>query len=216
MLINTQVITPAVDKKLITLEEYKTEWGITGNDEDAKLTILIEGMSQHFSSLCNRSFLYEEVEDSFFFYDDLSIGYINTKMSRLWLTRQPVVSITRVLQDGEELVAGEEEDFMLADGYLMRMENGMPVKWDVRNKVKVKYFTGFNPIPADVKSAVSRLVWEKSEISDVEYGVKSRYVEGVERIEYFDSSALEGGSGILVQDVKEVVNRYRIPGMGVF
>jgi hypothetical protein len=95
------VLTPATSQDLVTLADMKMKMGIpsTITTWDALLQELITNTSETIATLCNRSFGFEEVDETFYQLDD---GYSR----RLYLSRWPVktADITALTQDGTDLL----------------------------------------------------------------------------------------------------------------
>lgn len=198
------VVTPASSYDLISLQSYKDDWGITGTESDGLFGRKIEAMSLWFAQECNRVFPVETVRDIFFFGETPPSVAVSDDRKGLKLSRRPVQTIVSVTVDGTVLQA---EQYLLAkdDGLLVMLgDSGLPIYWNCL-KVVVEFTAGFPAIPADVQDAVSRLVSNRIDVTDASYGIKSRYIDGVERVEYFEPSTFS----VVDVDVQAAISKYR-------
>lgn len=95
-----EVVTPAANKQLTTLEAVKGELGITDTAQDALLSALSDRASDAIVTFCGRPFAQEG-------YRETVAGYGGT---RLLLSRTPVVGVASVLADSEIIT-----DWLLED-----------------------------------------------------------------------------------------------------
>lgn len=142
--------------------------------------------------------------------------------SRLFLPELPVTSVASVVEDGELLVAGADEDYQLGQhGVLHRVgqdwESGIQI-------IRVTYTHGYDPIPADVRDVCTRAASRAYQA-----GMKASEmaaVPGVQAKSLGDFSVQFGGEAgaagesvlgasaapMLLRSEERVLNRYRYVG----
>lgn len=133
----TTVITPAVSRSLVTLENLKLDLGIAVDTDDEFLTRAIAKASAIVETYCGRVFSVETVQDVF----------AAPNGSSLTLSRQPLVSVGSVTGD---LVQGV--DYTYSYGRL-RLAAGY---WGA--DTEIVYTAGYATIPLEVQAAVGELV----------------------------------------------------------
>jgi len=95
-----EVIAPAANKQLTTLETVKSELGISDTGQDAFLNSLIDRASDAIVSFCGRPFAKES-------YRETLAGY---GTNRLILSRTPVIDVFSITADSEIIT-----DYLLED-----------------------------------------------------------------------------------------------------
>lgn len=144
---------------LISLADFKTLAEITSSQHDAKLTELIDSVSQLVKTYCGQSFLD--------YYSSAKTEYhtknFNTHIVEL--SESPVVSITSVAErekptDSYDTLT-ENEDWVLdsTTDCLFRVSGSNYKNWENGpNSVKVIYKAGYSELPQDLRLAVVDLI----------------------------------------------------------
>ena len=142
----------------------------------------------------------------------------------LFLPELPVIEVTSVVEDGETLVAGSDEDYQLGRyGVLHRIGQN----WEEGvQTVTVTYTHGYATIPQDVRDVATRAA---SRVYQA--GLKSAELEGIAGVQamslgdYSVTFGSEGGGGVsegvlgasaartLLLSEKDTLNRYRLLGL---
>jgi hypothetical protein len=185
------VIKEADDISLITL--YYARLGLnlaTSTDEtiSEQLEMFIRWSSDEIAKLCNRVFARETVKETF--------RDFGNPRSRLFLSHYPVVEITGVTEDGDELAADVDYEIDLLTGVLVRL-GGV---W--LDPVVVSYTGGYN-LPYDAPGALQQatlLMIREAYYATIRGDATIRMVGHKEaRVIYFDPNARSasgsGGSG---------------------
>ncbi len=152
--------------------------------------------------------------------DDAITLDVRAGQNRLFLPELPVVQVTSVVEDGETLTAGSDEDYQLGEhGILYRVGQ----KWASGIQiVTITYDHGRATIPEDVVGVCTRAAARAYQA-----GLKSHEVDGVPGVTAkslgdFSASfgAEAGGSGesvlgasaapMLLRSEKAVLDRYRV------
>lgn len=140
------IVTPADNYDLITVDEFKTDQGITVDTDDAKIALFITQASAVIASYCNRIFSQETISEQF----------RNVHSDTLILARFPVASITLVTECGTDLDATDYE--VDPDTGLLSRLCGDCLSFWCASKVVAKYVCGYSVIPSDIKRACMDLV----------------------------------------------------------
>jgi hypothetical protein len=157
---------------IVTLQDTKGFLKVDSNDDDSLIELLIETASKKTADYCNSQWVMREIEE-------VHIGDGKTK---LYLYRQPVISVESVTIDGEEYTDYTER---LSGGYLTG-------NWAKDLEIIVTYTAGYaawnsdtdiNTIIPDARLAVLDCVaeWYNNRI-----GIKSESVSGIGQITYND------------------------------
>lgn len=137
---------------LIKLADYKKYVGITSNNQDTIIEILIPRISQFVKTYCNRTF-------ADFTYDP-KVEVLEGNSSRLILAETPVIEIVSVEYSndyGQTYSALTEfTDWVLDGDYIL------PIGVDSFPKAirgyKITYKAGYDPLPEDLVQAIMDLV----------------------------------------------------------
>lgn len=87
-----EIVTPATDRSLVSLDDVKSELNITETTDDIELSRLIASASRRIVSYTGREFVQETIKES--------LG-TQGNTYRLVLERTPIVSITSITYDGD-------------------------------------------------------------------------------------------------------------------
>jgi len=143
---------------------------------------------------------------------------------QLFLPELPVIEVASVVEDGETLTAGSDEDYQLGRyGVLHRIGQN----WEEGiQTVTVTYTHGYATIPDDVRDVATRAA---SRVYQA--GLKSAELEGIAGVQamslgdYSVTFSSEGGGGVsegvlgasaarmLLLSEKDTLNRYRLLGL---
>ena len=151
---------------LVTLDEFKTYKGITKNDEDAKLTQILEATSNFTKEYCKRSFIDYFATDKVEYQDASSYDTI-------FLDEFPLVSITSVEISLDGDFTGTDPDKIteleLYTTYYPNFEDSLihsgmatlPLAYGGLSgisNIKITYKAGYSVVPKDLKIAIMDLV----------------------------------------------------------
>ena len=194
---------------LVTLDEYKTYKGITKSEEDAKLSSIIEGVSNFAKEYCKRSFIdyysTDKVE-----YQDAS------EFATVFLGEFPIISITKVeiSLDGDftgtdpskiieleaystyfpnfndSLIFSGSSGLALASGSIPQIPN-----------IRVTYKAGYKTTPKDLKIAIMDLIeYYRSEEYTPRKAFKDMSIENL---------GFREGTASLPSHIKRIFEMYR-------
>ena len=149
---------------LITLEEYKIAEGITGMQQDTRLSDLITSVSQLVKTYCNNSFV--DFVTGAGKTEDFSIRYGEDFIQ---LTESPVITIRSVFEREKpsDLYSAADELVENTDYYLDQTTDSIyRINSDGSRKsfksgtgtIRVTYNAGYSTTPEDLKLAVIDLI----------------------------------------------------------
>lgn len=193
---------------LVSLDEFKSYKGISKSDKDARLMIILEGVSNYVKEYCKRSFIDYYSVDKVEYHD----GH---EFNQILLKEIPLISITKVevSLDGDftgtdptkitELEAYTSY-FPSIEDSLITSGSGYPIVvggiCGVPN-IRVTYKAGYETVPKDLKIAIMDLT---------EYYYSEEYTP---RKAYKDMSienlGFREGTASLPSHVKRVFEMYR-------
>jgi hypothetical protein len=145
---------------LVTVNQYKSYRGITGNTEDTKLNIIVPSVSTLVKNYCGRTFLDH--------YSTNKVDYFSMKWPQnvVFLDEIPIVQIVSVeefadSQEGSTYVTLTASQYMV-DNFLeaiYRIEGGKRKDYpEGINSVRVTYKGGYAELPSDLRLAVTDLI----------------------------------------------------------
>jgi len=145
---------------LVTVNQYKSYRGITGNTEDTKLNIIVPSVSSLVKTYCGRSFVD--------YYSTNKVEYFSMKWPQnvIFLGEIPIVEIVSVeefatSQEGANYVTLSAPQYAV-DVFLdaiYRIEGGRRQDFPLGiNGVKVTYKGGYEQLPSDLRLAVTDLI----------------------------------------------------------
>lgn len=145
--------------ELLTVTQYKSYRGITGNTEDTRLNIIVPSVSTLIRNYCGRSFL------DYVSTDKVDTFSMKWSQNVIFLSEIPIISIVSV----EELESEESSNYVTltnnqykVDTFLdaiYRIENGRREDYpEGINSVRVTYRAGYAALPSDLKLAVTDLI----------------------------------------------------------
>lgn len=199
------VITPAVNRQLLTIEELRWAVGAQGNASDAFLSSIEPRAALTICSYCRvaragiaiPTLRDEKVQD---------VVRDADGKSKILLSRMFVSAIQSVTE-GTTALLPEEYEIDQSSGILLRLSDGYPSVWP-SNPVTVIYNAGFTTVPDDIKAAASRIVADHFNASGRDPGLKREYVIGVGEYEYFGTAK---PNAPLPSDVASMLAPYRRP-----
>lgn len=197
------IITPAASNDLTTIAKVKTELGITGTAEDARLTALVVEASAVIAAWCGRTgFGRETLRQT---------ERLTGACEAIRLDRDLAPAVTSVTVDGEALLAAEYE---LDGSLLYRLSDTYRIAW-VYGVVVVDYQAGWtlpSGAPADIDRAAQDMVVGLYRAAGRDPSVRQEMVEGIGSTSYFDARA---GAGRLPvgSDRFASLYRYRLEGV---
>lgn len=214
----TTVVTPAANYDLTTLAVVKDDLTITNGMSDAYLSRTISRVSAVIARYCNRVFLPEFVLDEFYIdrdaYPFQFVGGVRTLQTARWPVIPasliaPMIPAPVVTENGATLVDGTDYRIAYASGLLTRLDgSGTPMNWG-EIPTTVKYWGGYQPVPADLEEACARFVRARYTSRSRDPTLRSEDISGVYRADY--QVAGSGSIMSLPPDIAAVVDIYRVP-----
>lgn len=212
------VITPAADRKLTTKDNVKTELGITGNTEDAKIDRLIDRLSAMVVDYIDvpaavdgsRTLGLETLEEVF----DHS-PWLRRRGRRFVLARRPVTQIVSVKIGADVTIDPTDYDFDGGIGEIRRTGAVVPpsVGYVPGVRTVVRYNAGWTlpaadnfTLPLPIEGAVIGLIRAARFAADRDPTVKSEWTTDIERIDYWVGQI--GENGAFPPDIASALDPY--------
>jgi hypothetical protein len=144
---------------LITVTQYKSYRGITGNAEDTRLNIIVPSVSTLVKNYCGRSFLDYAAANK------VDVFSMKWPQNVVFLSEIPVISIVSV----EELESEESSTYVTLTASQYKVDTFLDAIYRIEagrrqdypegiNSVRVTYRGGYTSLPVDLKLAVTDLV----------------------------------------------------------
>lgn len=152
-----QVIVPADDLNLLTIEELRVAVGLAADDvsQDEKLRPLGLRVSAMITSSCNVAS--DGTSPPTLLNEDLTETIRNTgSPARITLSRRPIGAITSLVEAGVPLSRDVDYEADPASGQLLRLRGDMPWCWEP-GKIVIEYDAGFETAPDGLKAIAARL-----------------------------------------------------------
>jgi hypothetical protein len=200
------VIAEAESKNLTVLETVKTELGITGSENDVKLSDLICTASDIITDYCKRQFAEETVSEVFLPERGWRTGEC---VDCLVLARNPVSDIISVTDNSSALVA-TDFDLDADTGILYRVAGGSHYVWNMIGQIEVVYTGGYallDGLPRSIERAAVLLVKDMFSAQGRDPRVKSESTPGIYTVDYWVGSV--GPAGELPPDITALLGPYR-------
>jgi hypothetical protein len=197
----TTLVTPATERKLVTLDDLREQLRVRPGDvaNDAWYTKVIARCSLAAERYCNRVFAQQEYLDTFL------AGAVGMANEPLILSQAPVDPATlETTLDGSVLDAAGYALQPLV-GHLWRI--GDATSWSNTSGLVVAYSAGFTEIPADVQQAVLDLCTMENAGRGRDPMLRARESAGTGREEFWVGGV--PGSSLLPQDIASLLNPYR-------
>ena len=196
------VNTPAASLDLTVLATVKLKFGITGTDEDVKISQWIKEASDFIANYCHRVFGKENVTELF---------RPECYMEYFVLKRIPIVSVTEVIEDGTTLAAANYEIDSDVGAIYRLDDNDVRISW-LPKKITIKYDAGYvlmGELPYDIEAACIELIKEARSAATREPLAKRIEIPDVETVDYWVGGIGESTFGLPAQ-VKATLDLYRI------
>jgi hypothetical protein len=198
-----QVVTPASDLSLLTVEELRVAVGRALGDasQDAALATLGSRVTAMITKACRvnsdgvnpATLLLEGCRDSF---------RLVSSSPYLYLSRRPVQQVTSITEAGADLAEDVDFEIDAAGGRLIRLCSDAESTWR-RGRIVVEYDAGFDPVPDDLKAIAAQLAggyWADNGADPME---KSLSIPGViETTRWVDQNA----NGQMPSEVFDALN----------
>lgn len=225
------MVTPADSQDLTTLANVKLELGITTTAEDATIAMWIDQASGVVSDYCNRSFGQETVLETIRnrqrsygpFWTGLGGGYsgysgagiiggfgtLGREIEAIILRRNPIVSITSVVEDGNTLVEGTDFEADYTNGIMTRLDgNGFERRWYFQNLL-VTYVAGYEllgTLPIAIERATITLVKVLRAAATRDPFLMTETIPGVRTAQYAVGRYAGTGTGATTWPPEDVIN----------
>lgn len=197
------VMTFADSYDLTVLETAKKELKIEDSSKDNDVAFLIHQVSSAISTICDRTFAKETVQEVFRLNSGIGFSFsswhgggsgVETLRENLILRRRPISVINSVTED-EGVVDPSQYECDTGTGLLYRLsDQDFRMGWR-SNKITVNYDAGYlllDDLPYDIEKAC--LLWMKNLYAQglrSDLGVKVEDVPDLLRTEYFDPNRLK-------------------------
>ncbi|MGY4224335.1 hypothetical protein ACVMIH_001696 [Bradyrhizobium sp. USDA 4503] len=199
------VVEPATDRKLTTLENVKTELGITDGTEDAKIGRLIDRLS---AMVCDyllvpaavdgsKTLGLETLEEKF-----VHSPWFRRRRGPMILARHPVTEIVSVTI-GTVTIDPTDYDFDGGTGEMWRLGVVPPpsIGWAPGVRTVVRFKAGWTlpatanfTLPLAIEGAVIGMIRAARFAADRDPTVKSEWTTDIERLEYWVGQIGENGA----------------------
>ncbi len=211
------IVTAAANRKLTTLENLKTDLGITGSTEDAKLERLIDRVSSMVARYVgvptasdgSATLALETLAETFW-----KSPWLGGCRKTLILARRPVVEVVSVAV-GDTVVDPSGYEIDGAAGILRRIGSswGSPFSSQDCRSTVVTYKAGWTvpgvayfTLPPDIEGAVVGLIRSARFSADRDPAVKSEWTTDIERIDYWVGQI--GQNGAFPPDIAAVLDPF--------
>ena len=198
---------------LITLQQYKDFQGLTGVQQDARINVIIDSVSQLVKNYCGTNFIdnYSSAKTEYFDVKDnvttrvmLDEGPINAVTSVSERDSQADVYVTLIKENSDSSGKYEYVVDDLTDSIVRTNENVDKSFPKGRKAVKVVYTAGYSATPEDLKLAVFDLI--KYYLKDES---RERMSVAGATIENPGSSSVPNSSGF-PDHIKRVLDMYKV------
>lgn len=224
------VTTPATSNRLTTKEHVRGDLNIKSGKDDVYIDRLIDSVSDAVTQYCERVFAQQSYTLT------LSTDH-RPSSSQFWNLREsiplwpsPVTTVTSVTENAVALVSGADYVADLGPppptppmpAALYRLDsNGNPRTWP-RLSIVIAYAAGYTlpsqtkagetyTLPRSLEDVVIRLIKDRYFARDRDSLLRSESVPGVGDRQYWIDT---GKDGDFSPDVREVLDRYRVPTIG--
>lgn len=193
---------------LVNLDEFKTYKGITKSNEDAKLTVILEGVSNYAKEYCKRSFIDYYSVDKVEYHDA-------NEFNQIFLNEVPLISITKVEISLDGDFSGTDPDkiteleeystyFPNIRDSLITSGSTYPIAYGAISGVpnlRVTYKAGYEVVPKDLKLAIMDLTeYYRSEEYTPRKAFKDMSIENL---------GFREGTASLPSHIKRIFEMYR-------
>jgi len=199
----TTVVTPATERKLVTLDDLREQLRVRPGDvaNDAWYSKVIDRSSRAAERYCNRIFPLQGYLDTFV------AGASGAAGEPLILSQAPVdpASLETTL-DGTVL---DPAGYALQPGVGHLWRVGDATYWVNTSGLTVAYTAGFDEIPPDVQQAVLDLCTMENAGRGRDPMLRASESPGIGRQEYWVGGVPGGYGGLIPQDIASLLNPYR-------
>lgn len=208
----TRIVTPAGSMALMTLDEAKAALGIPAGDtsQDAALTMQMEATSVAVNNYCNRIFVVQTYQDTFRYVTNWLYG------GQALRTRQfPIavddggVPLVSVIEEGAELDGSLWEVYPEEGALYRRLDSGLVGSW-LGNSIIVDYTAGYDPIPADVRSAALEWLGARWGGTGRDPSLRSETIPDLITQTYDSGASSSTGSTAIPGGTRDLLAPYRI------
>lgn len=206
------VTSAAVSRKLIEPSYARDMLGLGVSEvTDAKLDVMLDGVSAFIERWCNRKLIYETVSERW---------RPNQTLDRIWLTRWPVVSITSITEDDDTALTSAYWEVDYDTGELFRLDgDDARISWDAQ-KVVIVYKAGYVPadetgasVPDDLRDGALELLKSRWFALERDPYLRSEEVPGLAKYSYGFGSAAQSGSD-MPPEAEALLSSYRRAAVG--
>jgi hypothetical protein len=180
------------------LELFKQKLGITDNSRDDELSMYLQIAGEACESYCDNVLAKQVV-----------IEQLPYKVSPVALRYYPVNALTTVEVDGEDKTTDYEIFESEGVDYVTSSRSGVTLP-DGFLQMNLTYDAGYEPLPADLGSAITMAAISYETGTGATGEVKKEMVVGVGSIEYTTSNdAASSSTGMLSSSVTGTLDKYR-------
>ena len=178
---------------------------------DVFLARAISLSSTAIQNYCGRKFAVETVQDQVNFLNGRDGWQNENGLSRLQLSKGPIVSVTSVVVDdaGTDVTLVEGVDFTIdaAKAQLIRTDavTGRPIQWRSW-QTTVVYVAGFAPLPADIDDACSRMTKKAFWARGRDPSIMETSQGMVGSTKYWVSTSPDGN---IPPEISDILDKYR-------
>jgi hypothetical protein len=180
-----EVVTPANDLTLATIEQLRVAAGLASDDgsKDESLTELGARLAEDISTACKiasdganpPTLRLESVRNTF---------RLKSHTKELILSRRFVSEISSVVENDVMLTSGTDFELNAEAGLLKRLSGDCEIYWRW-GKTVVEYIAGFKDVPAALSGVVVDETRLRLSESTRDPAVKSETTEGIDRVDYW-------------------------------
>lgn len=206
----TRVVTPASSMALVTLDEAKAALGIPPADtsQDAALTAQIEAVGVAANNYCNRIFAVQTYQDTFRYVTNWLYPGQALRTRQFPIVMAEGTPAVAVIENGAELDGALWEVFP-EEGALYRLDSGLVGTW-LGTAIVVDYTAGFDPIPADVRSAALEWLGARWGGTGRDPGLRSETIPDLITQTYDSGAASSAGTTAIPGGTRDLLAPYRI------
>ena len=178
-----EVITPAADRTLLSVQELRAAASVSNASSDAALAALGDEIAVAIARACNvavagasvPTLRSEVVRETF---------RLTCATGTIVLSRRPVTAIASITLNGEAMAADGYE-FDAGAGLLYRLDGDNRSWWMGSSKVVVTYTAGYADVPVDIRMAAKKMVTEMWAATTRDPNLKRVVIEGIGEREYW-------------------------------
>lgn len=198
-----EMITPAADRSLLSVEDLRSAAGITGSASDADLVALGVDVADSICEACG----IDSIGVSPGSLREETIRQIERDVwgeTKIRLARRPVGYVQSVTVDGAVL-ADTDYEIDASSGYLYRLQDDVRVDWCAR-KITVEFTAGWYDVPGGLRTAAKSLVTAKWSEAARDPNLKREKTDFAE-LEYWVPPTTDP---LLSREVQDLLQPYRL------